>query len=60
MDKPRVFTASRLTAGNFPFPTRIEVSLERVAQIRRGHRNADAYAIRDLIELNQKESSKVV
>jgi hypothetical protein len=103
MDKTRVFTASRLTAGNFPFPTRIEVSLERVAQIRpsfvgmeeesiamskvasvsiktgflwsqvridsnggshpilsSGHRNADANAIRDLIELYQKESSKVV
>lgn len=34
MNKTRVFTASRLTAGNFLFPARIEVSLERVAQIR--------------------------
>ena len=34
MNKTRVFTASRLTSGNFLFPVRIEVSLERVAQIR--------------------------
>lgn len=34
MNKTRVFTASRLTAGNFLFPARIEVSLERVAHIR--------------------------
>lgn len=34
MYKTRVFTASRLTSGNFLFPSRIEVSLERVAQIK--------------------------
>lgn len=34
MNKTRIFFASRLTAGNFLFPARIEVSLERVAQIR--------------------------
>lgn len=34
MNKTRVFTASRLTAGNFLFPARIEISLERVAHIR--------------------------
>jgi hypothetical protein len=34
MNKTRVFTASRLTSGNFLFPARIEVSLERVSQIR--------------------------
>lgn len=34
MSKTRIFTASRLTSGNFIFPARLEVSLERVAQIR--------------------------
>src|SRR6516162_9813396 len=30
MDAPRVFTASRLTSGNLIFPTRIEVTPERL------------------------------
>ena len=34
MDDPRVFTASRLTAGNLVFPTRIEVTPDRVARIK--------------------------
>jgi hypothetical protein len=34
MDAGQVFTASRLTAGNFFFPVRIEVSRERVSRIR--------------------------
>ena len=34
MDKERVFTASRLTAGNLFFPVRIAVSRERVSRIR--------------------------
>ena len=29
-----VFTASRWTRGNFPFPTRIEVSPERVLRVK--------------------------
>ena len=34
MDIERVFTASRLTSGNFLFPVRIIVSRQRVARIR--------------------------
>jgi hypothetical protein len=34
MDTVSVFTASRLTAGNFLFPARLEVSRERVARIK--------------------------
>lgn len=34
MDTVNVFTASRLTAGNFFFPVRIEVSRERVSRIK--------------------------
>ncbi len=34
MEQPKVFTASRLTAGNFFFPVRIEVSPERVSRIK--------------------------
>ena len=34
MSAPRVFTASRLTAGNLIFPTRIEISRESVARIK--------------------------
>ena len=33
-DKKRVFTASRLTAGNLLFPVRIEVSPERVTRVK--------------------------
>lgn len=34
MGEARVFTASRLTSGNMIFPTRIEVTPERVARIK--------------------------
>ena len=34
MSATRVFTASRLTAGNLIFPTRIEISKESVARIK--------------------------
>jgi hypothetical protein len=34
MDAGQVFTASRLTSGNFLFPVRIEISRERVSRIR--------------------------
>ena len=34
MGEARVFTASRLTSGNTIFPTRIEVTPERVARIK--------------------------
>jgi hypothetical protein len=34
MDAPRVFKASRFTAGNLVFPTRIEVTPDRVARIK--------------------------
>jgi hypothetical protein len=34
MDKASVFTASRLTAGNFLFPARLEVSRDRVARVK--------------------------
>jgi hypothetical protein len=34
MSAPRVFRASRLTAGNLVFPTRIEVTPDRVARIK--------------------------
>lgn len=34
MDAPRVFTASRLTSGNLIFPTRIEVTRERLVRIK--------------------------
>ncbi len=96
-EEKQVFTASRLTAGNFFFPVRIEVSKERVSRIKprlfgsdeesiplskvasvniqtgliwsalridstggsnpiisRGHRKADARAIRDLVESLQR------
>ena len=96
-DEKHVFTASRLTSGNFLFPVRIEVSQERVSRIKprlfgsdeesiplskvasvnirtgliwsairidstggsdpitsRGHRKADARAIRDLVERFQQ------
>lgn len=33
-DEKQVFTASRLTSGNFFFPVRIEVSRERVSRIK--------------------------
>lgn len=33
-DEKKVFIASRLTAGNFLFPVRIEVSRERVIRIK--------------------------
>ena len=33
-DKKYVFTASRLTSGNFFFPVRIEVSQERVTRVK--------------------------
>lgn len=33
-DEKYVFTASRLTRGNFWFPVRIEVSQERVARVK--------------------------
>lgn len=45
MKKTRVFSASRLTAGNFFFPARLEVSLERVAQIRPGFVGSDEESI---------------
>jgi hypothetical protein len=34
MDTENVFTASRLTSGNFLFPVRIEVSRERVSRVK--------------------------
>lgn len=34
MSAPKVFKASRLTAGNLIFPTRIEITPERVARIK--------------------------
>ena len=34
MESARVFTASRLTAGNLIFPTRIEVTPDRVSRIK--------------------------
>lgn len=34
VDDHRVFTASRLTSGNFIFPVRIEVSQNRVTRIK--------------------------
>ena len=34
MDADNIFIASRLTAGNFFFPVRIEVSRERVSRIK--------------------------
>lgn len=34
MENASVFTASRLTKGNFFFPVRIEVSPERVSRVR--------------------------
>ena len=34
MSAARVFSASRLTAGNLIFPTRIEVTSDRVARIK--------------------------
>ena len=34
MSAPHVFTASRLTAGNLIFPTRIEITPERVVRVK--------------------------
>jgi hypothetical protein len=34
MDAPRVFKASRFTSGNLVFPTRIEVTLDRVTRVK--------------------------
>ncbi|HEX4823007.1 MAG TPA: PH domain-containing protein [Candidatus Polarisedimenticolaceae bacterium] len=34
MSEARVFTASRLTGGNLIFPTRIEITPDRVARIK--------------------------
>jgi hypothetical protein len=34
MDTENIFTASRLTSGNFFFPVRIEVSRERVSRVK--------------------------
>ena len=31
--EPRVFTASRLTSGNFFFPVRLEITSDRVTRI---------------------------
>ena len=54
METGKVFTASRLTAGNFLFPVRIEVSRERVSRIRKSFfgSNEESIAISKVASVN--------